>query len=908
MDGFTLDLDNEYVLRRFDKITKSQIDERNYRGLVLKNQMKVLLISDPTIEKCAASLNIQVGSMNDPKDVQGLAHLCEHTLFPGNKYYPEERNFHTYILQNNGSTNASTGLDYTNYFFDLNFENLPEALNRFLQCLLNPKFNDHIIEEEINAVHSEFEENLLNDDWRLEQLDKFSANPQHPYSYFNIGNRVSLEIIPRMKDINLSEELENFYKKWYSANIMSLCVVGRENLDELERMVGKLFAGVENKNVKVPEWREDPFCEEHFQCKWYVVPINKRRQLSISFPIPDMQEYYQSSPTIYLSHLFSHEGKGSLLSVLRAKDWSEDLNCGKSQPCKGFAFFSLEILLTEKGIHCIDEIITLIFQYINMIKNSGPMQWIFSEYVTIQKINFNFMKKYSSISHVCATAHDMQVYPIEEVLSAPYYLTKWEPQLINQVLNNLRPENIRVKIMAHNFENITTDVEPWYKTKFEKQKIPEFVIQQWTFADDNSDFKLPDRNEFIPVEFGLKFQTSVVEKFPKMIYNTSMVRVWYKQDQEFLLPNGIVIFHFDSFLVNLDPENFNNCVMFIRMVQNTMSSLTYSAKLAGLKWEIINDKNGITLYIEGYNQKQMLLLEKILEKMINFEVDKEIFEALKKTFILEVKNIGDELNLNAISNLEILLKENLWNKNDLLDASDCLTYKSLRNFVSQLFKSCHIESLIYGNFTKKEAKKFAELVELKLKNVNKLRREKIAPLLPKISEEAVTLEPGCSYFYEINDDKNLIFGTLIFYPNEMEMKVRNVIVELFAQIIVEPIVRILRGEKELFKASETKSGINNSRFSIYLQSDKYQYYELNLENYMETMKMYIENMTNEKFNKQKELIIERMLKEPETMSEMSAIFWREISSKTYAFDRRTIEIECLNVITKQEILDFCKCS
>lgn len=61
MDGFASDLDDEYVQRRFDKITKSQIDEREYRGLVLKNQMKVLLISDPTIEKCAASLNIQVG-------------------------------------------------------------------------------------------------------------------------------------------------------------------------------------------------------------------------------------------------------------------------------------------------------------------------------------------------------------------------------------------------------------------------------------------------------------------------------------------------------------------------------------------------------------------------------------------------------------------------------------------------------------------------------------------------------------------------------------------------------------------------------------------------------------------------------------------------------------------------------
>lgn len=49
-----------------------------------------------------------------------------------------------------------------------------------------------------------------------------------------------------------------------------------------------------------------------------------------------------------------------------------------------------------------------------------------------------------------------------------------------------------------------------------------------------------------------------------------------------------------------------------------------------------------------------------------------------------------------------------------------------------------------------------------------------------------------------------------------------------------------------------------------------------------------------------------MLKEPETMADMSAIFWREISSKTYAFDRRTIEIKCLNGIKKRELLEFCE--
>ena len=46
---------------RFDNITKSPNDKREYRGLILENQMKVLLISDPKTDKSAASLGVQVG-------------------------------------------------------------------------------------------------------------------------------------------------------------------------------------------------------------------------------------------------------------------------------------------------------------------------------------------------------------------------------------------------------------------------------------------------------------------------------------------------------------------------------------------------------------------------------------------------------------------------------------------------------------------------------------------------------------------------------------------------------------------------------------------------------------------------------------------------------------------------------
>jgi hypothetical protein len=46
------------------RIIKSPLDKREYRGLILPNQMKVLLISDPLTDKAAASLSVAAGKRN----------------------------------------------------------------------------------------------------------------------------------------------------------------------------------------------------------------------------------------------------------------------------------------------------------------------------------------------------------------------------------------------------------------------------------------------------------------------------------------------------------------------------------------------------------------------------------------------------------------------------------------------------------------------------------------------------------------------------------------------------------------------------------------------------------------------------------------------------------------------------
>ena len=51
--------------------------------ILLPNGMEVLLIHDATTDKSSAAMDVRVGHLNDPEDLQGLAHFCEHLMFMG---------------------------------------------------------------------------------------------------------------------------------------------------------------------------------------------------------------------------------------------------------------------------------------------------------------------------------------------------------------------------------------------------------------------------------------------------------------------------------------------------------------------------------------------------------------------------------------------------------------------------------------------------------------------------------------------------------------------------------------------------------------------------------------------------------------------------------------------------------
>lgn len=255
----------------------------------------------------------------------------------------------------------------------------------------------------------ENKKNLQADNWRLFQLEKHLSNPAHPYHKFSTGNLTTLWETPRAQGIDVRQALLDFHARYYSANLMSLVVVGREPLDQLEAWTVELFAAIPNKDVPLPTFPGHPLSPETLQTRVDVVPVRDLYQVELMWPFPALEARYRSKPHRYLAHLIGHEGKGSVLSLLKARGLANGLSAGTTRSHHDFDIFKVSVELTDAGARNVNEVVTIVLDYIRLLQAEGPMEWIFRECRDLADIAFRFKEKERSISYATNLAPTLHV-------------------------------------------------------------------------------------------------------------------------------------------------------------------------------------------------------------------------------------------------------------------------------------------------------------------------------------------------------------------------------------------------------------------------------------------------------------------------------------------------------------------
>ncbi|CAN9095880.1 unnamed protein product [Alternaria alternata] len=922
--------------QRIEDLERPQLDDRSYRIITLPNQLEVLLIHEAGTDKASAALDVNVGSFSDAPDMPGIAHAVEHLLFMGTEKYPEENAYNQYLTRHGGYSNAFTASTSTNYYFELSYPsstptssqaaspdvsqtNLAESkdesplwggLDRFGQFFISPLFLEDTVDRELKAVDSENKKNLQNDTWRMHQLNKALANPEHPYNHFSTGSYKTLHDEPIARGVKIRDEFIKFHSTHYSANRMKLVVLGRESLDTLEAWVEEIFAKVPNKDLGQNRWDMPVYTENELLTQTFARPVLESRSLELQFAYRDEERFYESHPSRYLSHLLGHEGPGSILALIKAKGWANGLGAGGSTLCPGSGLFTVNIKLTEEGLKNYKEVAKLVFQYIGLMRDQPPQEWVVEEQMRISEVEFRFKQKSPPSRTASGLAGIMQrPYDRKMLLSGPAIIKKFDSELISEAMSYLRPDNFRMTIISQDFPGGWDQKEKWYGTEHKVEKIPEDFLAEIKQAFESksrpAELHFPHRNEFIPTR--LEVEKKDVEqptKEPKLIRHDDNVRIWWKKDDQFWVPKANVHIYFRTPITNVTARITLLCTLYRELVNDALVEYSYDADLSGLVYDFTNHISGLSITVSGYNDKLHVLLEKVLLQVRDLEVSEDRFKIIHDRMLRSLRNweYGQPFHQVGTYSRQFKSEKSVMN-DELLPELENVTAQDVQQFFPQILAQCQIEVLAHGNLYKEEALKITDLVERTIKP-----RRLPANQVP--TRRGLIWPSGSNFIYEkqLKDPENVNHCIeYSLYAGHRYDSVLRAKLLLLGQMTDEPCFNQLRTIEQLGYVVFSGPSFHDiwSGYRILIQSEKdCRYLEGRIENFLNTFEQTLNDMSDEDFESHKRAMINKRLAKLKNLSSEDNRFWNHIYSDSYDFLQADVDAATLEKLTKKDMVDF----
>lgn len=878
-------------------IIQSQNDNRHYQAFTLDNELKVLIISDPETKKAAASLDVFVGSASDPDERAGLAHFLEHMLFLGTEKYPDADEYQTFIAQHGGSRNAYTAREHTNYFFDIQNSSLEPTLDRFSQFFTAPLFNSEFVEREKNAVNSEYLGKIKTDSRRSFAGLQQAFNPKSSYAKFSVGN---LETLADRDNDLVRDDLLKFYKTHYSANLMTLVVLANEPLPVLKRWVTEKFSAIPDYGAEKKVFTEPLLSPAEMARQINIKSLQEKRELSLMFILPETQSYYLAKPSIYFQSLLGHEGEGSILALLKEKGWADELaaSTGFSNNAQESSLH-LGINLTHNGLEHTDEIIDIVFQYIRLLQNTDIQEWLFQEQSQMSTLQFRYQEQRDASSTVTGLAKSLHYSAAQDILRGPYVIEQFKPELIKQLISLLTPERVLVSLNTQDLN--TTKIEKNYQVDYQISAIKPELIQKWSHSAINSALTLPKANPFIPDE--LKLKTAATNNtHPKLIQQDSKLELWHQLDTNFNVPRSSLYIALQSPIANSTPRNSLLTSLLTGIIKKQLNSYAYPAHLAGLNYSVYATERGMSISVSGYDQKQSVLLDRIIAALNTPEITENRFNILKARFQQKLINAQRQQPFHQVlAELKRSLIERRWTNEQKLAALSSLTAQDLTLFAQDFLKQLHLSILLQGNSTSTEAKNIASMLNQQLK---------LSPDAPQVpAARIIQLQEKTLSARKLTIDNH--DATLALYFQAPDKSITSQAeAQLLGRIISSAFFADLRTRQQLgYNIGAAALPMKDVPGIIFiLQSPVISVTEIDarFHEFMTSYLMQLQAITAKELESYKAGLVTRLLEKDKSLQKRSYRNWLEIDRDNTNFDTKERIANAVSKIDKNRLISIYK--
>lgn len=276
---------------------------------------------------------------------------------------------------------------------------------------------------------------------------------------------------------------------------------------------------------------------------------------------------------------------------MKKEGFALSLSAGGSHELDLYSDFQVRIGLTQKGLFMYDDVAQAVFAYVNMLVEKGPQLYIHEECKKIGNLKFDFAEKTGVVDYVKSLASIMKKFTTEEdiphLLRHQYIADVFDEDRIKQMTVALAvPENSMMFLTSKKFKDEQLPLmEKWYSIRYSSNKYSQCLRDTLILPGLKKNGKvldLPLENVLLPTNFDLLPSTNATEI--ECVKKWDNGEVWYKKDDKFLRPKGIVnmrLYTTDCQFAKT-PQGRLFAEVWLKCLKEFTREFTYMAKCASL--------------------------------------------------------------------------------------------------------------------------------------------------------------------------------------------------------------------------------------------------------------------------------------------------------------------------------------
>ncbi|KAI0462135.1 hypothetical protein LJB42_004222 [Komagataella kurtzmanii] len=734
---------------------------RGHRLIQLRNGLIVLLVSDPLQDVSACSLTVATGAHDDPCDLPGLAHLCEHMLLLGTKKYPQPDHFYKLISKLGGTQNATTTGETTSFYFEtpsgVTNDGIPiidHVLDVFSQFFKEPLFNKSNSNREIMAVNNEHTNNKTINQRLMYHGLRLLSSRSHPFHRFATGNTSTLLNTPKARSINVRERLLKFHAKNYKAANMSLVLKGPHSLNALQKLVmthfiegipGQEFPNgfsLTNLHINQRKWNyKHPAFERTSQCDVTLISRSiDKPWCRLHFPVGD-----DHLLSVFWVHIYGDESPTSICDMLKQENLITFLTAYPLTIAVGEVLLTLEMKLTTNGAKKISHILGILFSFTEELIKTDLKDYLRS-IISLELFNYlNSEGPGSSMDEVHSLSLGLlnnfarlgpnwiirqqsgwnSLYEEHETNTIDYFFHK----LLRRIkFNNCKLIFIGNEIHFKYFKLLNI--------KFNRPRTDPYFDFEYCLGSSLTApamyiplaVSFPTVNTFLPAEFhdpmnvlkrirnvslnAYKSPLSLVAKaegvenpIPTQIENNQFHQLWFRKTNN--ERNGIVSVDMAQDIIPCS----STVTIFIDVICELLAGLLkkklYEAELLGVTWTIYPSVKGdcsIGLTVSGFSETLGEIFKAIIDQiqclLTNLSTFKDEYIDARVAVRTRYESLKDQNSVMlATAGLIHVIEENTWTIEERLEKLEEITKEELKNFLGTFFGSPCSVSMLYEGMT-----------------------------------------------------------------------------------------------------------------------------------------------------------------------------------------------------------------